>query len=361
MAIQAIEPGVFAIPWAHTELDHQVDAPPSFLANGASWRWWGEARRLDGPSSVLRLVGADGEDQRRDRARRRLMRWHGPSIAASPDPASFAEAAGGADFLLTDGRAVYPAKLIEPGPAARLRLVLFPEGLPPRGGEFWVLGIAPDLIVPERAHHVMRGEAICFTPGTRIAVPGGTRAVETLRAGDMVMTRDDGAQPLIWVGGASIDAARLRARPGLRPVRLRAVGQGQRDLVVSPAHRILWRMPAARGICGADEVLVAARDLIDDRRVIRDHRPGGVDYLHLMFERHQVIDAEGVAVESFHPGQAALGLLPPEQRAQLVRLLPGLAAGQPGVYGAPARRFLTTAEAEILRHASLHGPACRAA
>src|SRR5690606_32383544 len=41
---------------------------------------------------------------------------------------------------------------------------------------------------------------ICFTSGTLIATPDGERAVETLRPGDLVMTRDHGPQELRWVG-----------------------------------------------------------------------------------------------------------------------------------------------------------------
>ena len=37
---------------------------------------------------------------------------------------------------------------------------------------------------------------ICFTPRTLIATPRGARPIETLKVGDLVMTRDHGMQPM---------------------------------------------------------------------------------------------------------------------------------------------------------------------
>ncbi|WP_201722215.1 Hint domain-containing protein, partial [Sulfitobacter sp. HI0023] len=71
-----------------------------------------------------------------------------------------------------------------------------------------------------------------------------------------------------------------------------------RDLLVSPLHRVLIRDSLAALLFGEDEVLIAARDLVNDRSVLR--KPGGdVTYVHLMFDRHQVVFSEGLATESF--------------------------------------------------------------
>ena len=95
--------------------------------------------------------------------------------------------------------------------------------------------------------------------------------------------------------------------------------------------------------------LVRAEDLVNDRTILVERALREVTYVHVLFETHQVIWANGVATESFHPANAALDALEPAQRAGLMALFPGLAA-DPSAYGAPARRNLTGSEAAILRH-----------
>src|SRR6056297_2625673 len=89
------------------------------------------------------------------------------------------------------------------------------------------------------------GMILCFTAGTMIDTPLGPRPVERLAAGDAVLTLDHGAQPLLWAGGSAFDAAALRARPRLTPIRIPAgaLGPGNlsRDTLVSPQHRLLLR------------------------------------------------------------------------------------------------------------------------
>lgn len=158
----------------------------------------------------------------------------------------------------------------------------------------------------------------CFTAGTLIETPRGARPVEALRAGDLVVTRDHGAQPLLWVG-----CSRVRATGALAPVRIGAGVLGNAAaLLVSPQHRILiddWR---AELFFGLPEVLVAAKHLVDGCGVVRV--PGGmVDYFHLLFARHEVVYSNGIASESYFPGHA-LALGDAAARAELLALFPDL-------------------------------------
>ena len=155
------------------------------------------------------------------------------------------------------------------------------------------------------------------------------------------------------MGHRDISEAELRARPDLRPVRLApgALGVGRPDaaLVVSPAHRLMLRGPAARALFNTPEVLVAAADLVNDRSVVRAHGPVGLRYIHVMFARHQIVWANGVPAESFDPTTAALSALPADQSALLRLACDGLPGGIAG-FGGPARRCLGAGEAAILRH-----------
>lgn len=190
----------------------------------------------------------------------------------------------------------------------------------------------------------------CFTPSTRIDTPAGPRTVEALRPGDLVLTRDHGAQPLRWTGRVRLSPAELAAAPRFRPVRIAAGAFGpglpERPLTVSPQHRMLVEGPRCELLFGAAEVLVAALHLAGQPGVAVDPAPGGVTYLHLMFDRHEIIRAEGAWTESLHAGALDRLHFAPAARAELLALFPELAAARPR--GALARPALRAWEARLL-------------
>ena len=117
--------------------------------------------------------------------------------------------------------------------------------------------------------------------------------------------------------------------------------------MLSPEHRVLLTSSMAELLFGEAEVLVAAKHLVNDRTIRR--RPGGeVDYLHLMFDRHQVIWSEGLASESFLPGGQALGALERDVLAELCALFPELDPESGAGYGPAARRVLKAFEARVM-------------
>ena len=168
---------------------------------------------------------------------------------------------------------------------------------------------------------------ICFTPGTMIATPSGPRRIETLREGDRVLTRDNGPQPIAWVGDRTLSAGELAAAPRLRPITIapEALG-GSQALTVSPQHRLLIEGARAELMFDEPEVLVPAVSLLGGDMAWRADVPG-VRYIHLLFERHEVIWANGVATESLHPGDQALDALAEAGRQEVVTLFPDLATG----------------------------------
>ena len=94
--------------------------------------------------------------------------------------------------------------------------------------------------------------------------------------------------------------------PHLRPIRMRAhvlaEGRPDEDLVVSPDHRVLVKGTVAQALFNTSEVLVAARDLVNDGAIRIDHRCRGVEYIHLMLDQHQIVWANGVEVGKLSPG-----------------------------------------------------------
>ncbi|WP_417724617.1 Hint domain-containing protein [Salipiger sp.] len=189
---------------------------------------------------------------------------------------------------------------------------------------------------------------ICFTPGTRLLTATGYRPVESLSVGDLLVTRDSGLHPLRWIG-----ARRVRAEGAFAPIRVAPGLQGARaPLLVSPQHRMLICDHRAELLFGTPEVLVSATHLADCglARAV----PGGmVTYLHLMTDRHEVLIAEGMATESFHPGPRGLAALSDASRQDLFAAFPELRA-DPTRYGGTARLCLKRHEARALLDTGRH-------
>ncbi|MEQ8293870.1 MAG: Hint domain-containing protein [Roseovarius sp.] len=139
----------------------------------------------------------------------------------------------------------------------------------------------------------------CFTPGTMVTTRAGKRAVETLRPGDMLLTRDRGFQPVVWRGMRRVAGSALSAETAPVTIRAGALGPGQpeRDMVVSPGHRMLSTdRDLLRGV-GEPEALVEARALTGLPGIGRVV-DGPVGYVHLLMEKHEVILAENTWTES---------------------------------------------------------------
>jgi hypothetical protein len=173
--------------------------------------------------------------------------------------------------------------------------------------------------------------------------------VEVLRAGDLVVTRDHGLQPLRCVGRKTLSLAQLVVAPALRPVRFAAGSLGpsrpSRDMLVSPQHRMLVEGPRAEMLFGEPEVLVAAQHLCGrpgvDQPVVE-----GVTYIHLMFDRHEILCSDGVWSESFQPAARMVKAMDRARADEVLALFPDLA--ESGEAFPSARLTLKAHEARVL-------------
>jgi len=180
----------------------------------------------------------------------------------------------------------------------------------------------------------------CFTPGSLIATPFGERPVESLTPGDLVLTRDHGPQVLRWVCKRDLSADFLNSNPQHHAICLQkdsiAPGLPAQDMLVSPQHRMLITGWKAQLLFGEDELLVPAKALINHDTVYIPDISKPVTYIHLLFDQHEVITADGAPTESLHAGQLSKGLLPDAQRDELLDLFPELRTHD-GSYGPTAR------------------------
>ncbi len=132
----------------------------------------------------------------------------------------------------------------------------------------------------------------CFLTGTRIQTASGLVAVEELCIGDAVITASGKAKPIKWIGKqiASSEAPVKIAKfaiDGKAPIR---------DLYVTPRHAIY-----------IDGFLIPAINLVNGITIIANTKSklSPFAYYHIEFETHEVIQAEGLPVESYLPQDGA--------------------------------------------------------
>jgi hypothetical protein len=169
---------------------------------------------------------------------------------------------------------------------------------------------------------------VCFCDKTLIRTPTGERRIGTLTVGDAVKTAEDGNQKIVWIGKRTLSSAQLVASPHLKPVRIRAgaLGQGipRSDLLVSPQHRILLVTKIAERMFGQKEIFVPAIKLLGAEGIEQVTSVAPVTYSHVLFEKHQVVFANGAQAESLYTGPEALQALSDEARKEIFEILPEL-------------------------------------
>ena len=191
----------------------------------------------------------------------------------------------------------------------------------------------------------------CFTPGTLIATPRGEVAVENLLVGDKIITRDNGMQEIRWLGRRELSWSDLSLAPHLKPVLIRqgALGNGlpERDMLVSPNHRLLVANDRTALYFDEHEVLVAAKHLAAGKG-IHSIDAAGATYIHFMCDRHEVVLSNGAWTESFQPGDYTLKGMGNAQRSEIYDLFPDLKTEAGLENYSAARRTLKRHEALLI-------------
>jgi hypothetical protein len=160
---------------------------------------------------------------------------------------------------------------------------------------------------------------VSFTKGTHITLATGEqRKVESLAIGDRVLTRDNGAQAIRWIGQNTVRAAGEFAPIVITAGTLHNTG----DLMVSPDHRLFIYQRSDRLGAGRSELLVKARHLVNGSSIFVQ-QGGFVEYYQLLFDRHQIIFAEGIAAETLLADRRTHAALPRDIAEQLLAMPEG--------------------------------------
>lgn len=183
---------------------------------------------------------------------------------------------------------------------------------------------------------------VCFGRGTMIVTNTGEKAIEDLVAGDKVLTKDNGLQDIRWIGSRTVPA-----KGKLAPIMIKAGAMSNdRDLMVSPQHRMVVEGWKSELLFGEREVLTAAKHLVNND-TIYVKEGGEVEYFHMLFDAHEIVFANGAASESFHPGEVGMDALVSEAREDVYALFPEL-RDDAGAYGPAVRSSLKAHEAKVL-------------
>ena len=144
---------------------------------------------------------------------------------------------------------------------------------------------------PAKAWHWPPGS--CFVRGTEVRTPEGYRAIETLAAGDKVVTRFAGVVSIKAVDGFTLERVAGKWVGPSRPVRIKrhALGDNMpaQDLCLTAAHAVV-----------VDGALVPVINLVNGTSIVFETAEGRdtLDFFHIELERHDVLDVQGAPCES---------------------------------------------------------------
>jgi len=168
----------------------------------------------------------------------------------------------------------------------------------------------------------------CFTAGTMVETPQGLVPIESVREGDIVITRH-GPKSLKWTGRRKLDVVDLAGNPKLAPVRIPkgafGLGLPRQDVILSPQHRVVIRSKVSQTMFGSEEVMAPVKQLVGVNGIAADHGHDEVLYIHLMFDEHTTINIEGIEAETLYPGAQALKAVSDDARRELISIFPELA------------------------------------
>lgn len=191
---------------------------------------------------------------------------------------------------------------------------------------------------------------VCFCGGTLIGTPDGPRAIETLQAGDIILT-ETGAKPLRWIGRRVVQPDEMTRNAKLKPVRIDtgALGAGlpTQPLEVSRQHRMLVRSRVAGRMFGSQEILLPAIRLTDLPGIEISEGTEPVSYFHMLFDNHEIVRANGAPSESLLVTERSFAALTPAAQEELQALFPHL-VHRTGTAAASARPIPETARQKRL-------------
>lgn len=201
--------------------------------------------------------------------------------------------------------------------------------VPPR--RFQAMALLPgdelsEVVQRAPAHPVFESAFAAIARGTIMATEQGPVAIEDLIPGTLIETRDAGFQPVMWIGtltiGPNIPLAHMPARLFRIPVDSFGPSRPMPDLMLAPHARLLHRSAKLRNVVQGDTALTPVTVFEDGYSVIRVAPASPVSVFHLAFRDHHILRANGLEIESFHPGDDLVSRINGESLRLFLSLFP---------------------------------------
>ncbi|GGE59225.1 Hint domain-containing protein [Actibacterium pelagium] len=190
-----------------------------------------------------------------------------------------------------------------------------------------------------------------FAHGTLFQTDRGMLAIEDIYPGLKVET-EAGLQTVLWVGSMSVlPWSEDGPKDPCKLMRITAGSWGfdrpSQDLLLGSGARLLYRHAGCQELLGTDAGFAPARAFIDDESMLSVRPASSVRLFHLGFYGQQILRANGLEVESYHPGQQAEMLMNTETKARFLSLFPHIRSMED--FGPQPEPRLTRFEVENLR------------
>lgn len=190
-----------------------------------------------------------------------------------------------------------------------------PQRVTPLTRKYEVAGLNPDGDIVEFARlapatPVFEEAFSGFARGTLIQTPQGPVAIEDLYPGMEVETASGSRLPVLWKGSMMLypgvpDMPEDRTQLTRLTADAFGLGRPMPDLLLAPRARLLFRHARCEELLGRRAGFAPARAFVDGISAIQITPVSPVRVFHLALERQAVLNANGVEVESYHPGLAA--------------------------------------------------------
>ena len=213
---------------------------------------------------------------------------------------------------------------------------------------------------PDRRFDVVSSDAkaaaphlSCFFGPALLKTQRGEVAAQDLSVGDRVLTRDNGYQTVRWLAHRRVSQDRVSSDRRFMPI---FIPQGafatfgpERDLWLGPDQRVLFDDGFVELLFGMEQVLLTARDLDGLWGIERRPAPAAMfDYIHVLTDGHELVQADGLWVETLQPGDPVFSGLEATTAMSLKRHL--AQDGVPSVFPA-ARTELKAHQVKVLFNA----------